>query len=70
MINCNNQAYFFTEIKHILLCGLNLIEVFLKMIELRLLIAYGSLGKLFHLKEFADELEKQNVHVKLVKDTD
>jgi glycosyltransferase involved in cell wall biosynthesis len=70
VINCNNQAYFFTEIKHILLCGLNLIEVFLKMIELRLLIAYGSLGKLFHLKEFADELEKQNVHVKLVKDTD
>ena len=37
---------------------------------MKLLIAYGSLGKLFHLKEFADELEKQNVEVKLVKDTD
>ena len=70
MINCNNQAYFFLEIKHILLCGLNLIPVFLKMVELRLLIAYGSLGKLFHLKEFSKELEKQNVQVKLVKDTD
>ena len=40
------------------------------MVELRLLIAYGSLGKLFHLKEFSKELEKQNVQVKLVKDTD
>ena len=37
---------------------------------MKLLIAYGSLGKLFHLKEFADELEKQNVDVKLIKDTD
>ena len=37
---------------------------------MRLLIAYGSLGKLFHLKEFTNELEKQNVQVKLVKDTD
>jgi len=35
-----------------------------------LLIAYGSLGKLFHLKEFSDALEKQNIQVKLVKDTD
>ena len=37
---------------------------------MRLLIAYGSLGKLFHLKEFTNELEKHNVQVKLVKDTD
>ena len=37
---------------------------------LKLLIAYGSLGKLFHLKEFSDALEKQNIQVKLVKDTD
>ena len=35
---------------------------------MKLLIAYGSLGKFFHLKEFADELEKQNVKVKLVHD--
>ncbi len=35
-----------------------------------MLIAYGSLGKLFHLKEFSDALEKQNIQVKLVKDTD
>jgi len=35
-----------------------------------LLIAYGSLGKLFHLKEFSDALEKQNIQVKLIKDTD
>ena len=37
---------------------------------MKLLIAYGSLGKYFHLKEFADELERQNVKVKLVHDTD
>ena len=37
---------------------------------MKLLIAYGSLGKLFHLKEFSAALEKQNVQVKLVKDTD
>ena len=37
---------------------------------MKLLIAYGSLGKLFHLKEFSNALEKQNVQVKLVKDTD
>jgi len=37
---------------------------------LKLLIAYGSLGKLFHLEEFSKELEKQNVTVKLIKDTD
>ena len=37
---------------------------------MRLLIAYGSLGKLFHLKELADELEKHDVQVKLIKDTD
>jgi len=35
-----------------------------------LLIAYGSLGKLFHLQEFSAALEKQNIQVKLVKDTD
>ena len=37
---------------------------------MKLLIAYGSLGKFFHLKEFADELEKQNIKVKLVHDID
>jgi len=37
---------------------------------LKLLIAYGSLGKLFHLEEFSHALEKQNVQVKLVKDMD
>ena len=37
---------------------------------MKLLIAYGSLGKLFHLEEFSKELEKQNVIVKLIKDTD
>ncbi len=37
---------------------------------MRLLIAYGSLGKLFHLQEFSDELERQRVEVRLVKDTD
>ena len=37
---------------------------------MKLLIAYGSLGKLFHLEEFSNALEKQNVQVKLVKDTD
>ena len=37
---------------------------------MKLLIGYGSRGKFFHLKEFCDELEKQNITVKLVKDTD
>ena len=37
---------------------------------MRLLIAYGSLGKLFHLNEFSDALKNQNIEVKLVKDTD
>jgi glycosyltransferase involved in cell wall biosynthesis len=37
---------------------------------MKILIAYGSLGKLFHLQEFSEALEKQNVQVKLVKDTD
>ena len=36
----------------------------------KLLIAYGSLGKFFHLKEFAKELERQNVIVKLVHDVE
>jgi len=35
---------------------------------MKLLIGYGSLGKIFHLKEFAKELEKHNVEVKLVHD--
>jgi len=43
---------------------------FSKIIDLKLLIAYGSRGKFFHLKEFSEELEKQDVEVKLVKDTD
>jgi len=34
------------------------------------LIAYGSLGKFFHLEEFSVALQKQNIEVKLVKDTD
>ena len=34
---------------------------------MKLLISYGSLGKLFHLEEFSHALEKQNVQVKLVK---
>ena len=37
---------------------------------MKLLIVYGSQGKFFHLKEFSDALEKQNVQVRLVKDTD
>ncbi len=37
---------------------------------MKLLIAYGSLGKFFHLKEFAEELKRQNVEVKLVHDID
>ena len=53
-----------------ILCGLKLILVFFSIFNLKLLIAYGSLGKLFHLKEFADALEKLDVQVKLVKDTD
>ena len=38
--------------------------------NLKILIAYGSLGKLFHLKEFSSALEKEGIDVKLVKDTD
>ena len=37
---------------------------------MKIIIAYGSLGKYFHLKEFSDELEKLNVVVKLVHDSD
>ena len=40
------------------------------IVNLKLLIAYGSRGKLFHLQEFAEALEKENIRVKLVKDTD
>ncbi len=35
---------------------------------MKILIGYGSLGKFFHLQEFANELEKQNIEVKLVHD--
>ena len=38
--------------------------------NLKILIAYGSLGKLFHLKEFSSALEKEGIDAKLVKDTD
>ena len=37
---------------------------------MKILIAYGSLGKLFHLKEFSSALEKEGIDAKLVKDTD
>ncbi|WP_428326194.1 glycosyltransferase family 4 protein [Nitrosopumilus sp.] len=37
---------------------------------MKLLIAYGSKGKLFHLTEFSEALEKLGVECKLVKDTD
>jgi len=37
---------------------------------LKILIAYGSLGKLFHLNEFSSALKKEGIDVKLVKDTD
>ena len=37
---------------------------------MRILVGYGSRGKFFHLKEFCNELEKHNINVKLVKDTE
>lgn len=37
---------------------------------MRLLIAYGSKGKFFHMKEFTDALEKLGIECRLVKDTD
>tara|TARA_Y100001936_G_C16062973_1_gene665348 strand:+ start:1180 stop:2244 length:1065 start_codon:yes stop_codon:yes gene_type:complete len=37
---------------------------------MKLLIAYGSRGKFFHLREFADELEKLDVKVRLVHDSE
>ena len=37
---------------------------------MKLLIAYGSQGKFFHLKEFSDALQKLDVKTMLVKDTD
>ena len=37
---------------------------------MRILIAHGSLGKIFHLKEFSNALHNQGVDVKLVKDID
>ena len=38
--------------------------------KLKLLIAYGSMGKFFHLKEFSDALQKLGVKTMLVKDSD
>ena len=37
---------------------------------LNLLIAYGSKGKYFHMKKFADALIKLGIECKLVKDSD
>ncbi len=37
---------------------------------MKLLITYGSKGKIFHIKEFSDALTKFGVECKLVKDTD
>ena len=37
---------------------------------MKILIAYGSKGKFFHLKEFGEALQKLGVEYKLVKDTD
>ena len=37
---------------------------------MKLLIAYGSQGKFFHLKEFSKALKKLGVETRLVKDTD
>ncbi len=37
---------------------------------MKLLIAYGSKGKFFHLKDFSKELERLGIECKLVKDTD
>jgi len=69
VINCNYWTQIF-QIYYAEKCGLNLILVFFSINNLKLLIAYGSLGKFFHLKEFSNALEKLNVEVKLVKDTD
>ena len=37
---------------------------------MKILIAFGSKGKFFHLKEFGNALERLGVEIKLVKDTD
>ncbi len=37
---------------------------------MKLLVAYGSRGKLFHLEEFSSALKNEGIQVKLVKDTD
>ena len=37
---------------------------------MKILIAYGSLGKFFHLKEFSEALQKLDVQTMLVKDSD
>ena len=38
--------------------------------QMKILIAYGSKGKFFHMKEFADALSKFDFECRLVKDTD
>ena len=37
---------------------------------MRILVAYGSRGKFFHMKEFCTALSKFGVEYKLVRDTD
>ena len=37
---------------------------------MKLLIAYGSKGKYFHMKEFSNALKKLGVECKLVRDSD
>ena len=37
---------------------------------MRILIAYGSKGKFFHMKEFSDALAKLGIECRLVKDSD
>jgi glycosyltransferase involved in cell wall biosynthesis len=41
-----------------------------RIIKLRLLIAYGSKGKFFHLKEFGEALKKLGNEYRIIKDTD
>lgn len=37
---------------------------------MRLLVAYGSMGKFFHMKEFVDSLTKYGIECKMIRDTD
>ena len=37
---------------------------------MKILIAYGSKGKYFHMKEFSDELIKLGMECKIVRDVD